>query len=183
MGYTHTVYRNNEKDHEKDHDQETWNKFVADCKLLYKNMPEFSSSAGGFYKDSPLLLNGCFKYKNATFNKNEVCFNGSGTTKREKSGKHWVDVLCDTPEHNDLGHETFSIYRKCKGDDGFCKTARKPYDLMVTACLLLYKYYFPTVTISTDGTEDDWSEAYKFIATIFGKGRALELKFQELEAS
>lgn len=146
-------------------------------------MPEHSLSAGVSYIDDPLLLNGCFKYKNATFNKNEVCFNGSGTTKREKSGKHWVDVLCDKPEHNNLGHETFNLTRKYVNESTFCKTARKPYDLMVTACLLLYKYYFPHVTIETDGTEDDWSEAYKFIASVFGKSRALELKFQELKVS
>jgi len=179
MGYTHSVSRNNEIDH----DQETWDKFIADCKTLYKNMPEYSSSAGGFYKDSPLLLNGCFKYKNAVFNKDMVWFNGSGTTKRERSGDHWIDALCDTPEHNDLGHETFFIFRKCKDSGGFCKTARKPYDLMVTACLLLYKYYFNSASISTDGTEDDWSEAYKFIASVFGKSRALELKFQDLKVS
>lgn len=179
MGYTHYWNRNNEKDH----DQETWNKFIADCKLLYKNMPDHTATAGGFSIDDPLLLNGCFRYKNATFNKNEVCFNGSGTTKREKNGKHWVDVLCDKPEHNDLGHETFHLSRKRANESTFCKTARKPYDLMVTACLLLYKYYFNCVTIDTDGTEDDWSEAYKFIASVFGKGRALELKFQELKVS
>lgn len=179
MGYTHNWNRNNEKDH----DQETWNKLVADCKLLYKNMPDHSLSAGGFYKDMPLLLNGCFTYKNAAFNKDIIRFNGSGTIKREKSGKHWRDVLCNTPEHNNLGHETFSLTRKYINESTFCKTARKPYDLMVTACLLLYKYYFNSVTIKTDGTEDDWSEAYKFIASVFGKSRALELKFQDLKVS
>jgi len=181
MGYTHSLDRNNKKDH----DQETWNMFIADCKKLYKNMPEHSLSAGGSFGDMPLLLNGCFKYKNAVFNKDMVYFNGSGTTERVRSGDHWVDALCDTPEHNNLGHETFSIYRKNYGENAcsFCKTARKPYDLMVTACLLLYKYYFNSASITTDGTEDDWSEAYKFIASVFGKSRALELKFQDLKVS
>lgn len=35
----------------------------------------------------------------------------------------------------DLGHETFRI-EKHRQDWDFCKTARKPYDLLVVACLI-----------------------------------------------
>ena len=47
----------------------------------------------------------------------------------------------------DDGHETFGISRKIDKDDWpFCKTARKPYDLAVTACLC----YLSTVTRRAD---------------------------------
>lgn len=40
---------------------------------------------------------------------------------------------------------------------GFCKTARKPYDVVVTACLAVLKYRLKNaVNISSDGSGEDW---------------------------
>ena len=177
MGYTHYWHKKNEG-----HDQEIWDKFIADCKELYKNVPEHSLSAGGHYADSPLLLNGCSRFKNATFNKNTVWFNGTAVKKRIKRDSYWENVIperASESEEYDLGHETFAIERTSK-TGGFCKTARKPYDLMVTACLLLYSYHFDDATVETDGEEEDWAEAYKFIAQVFGKRLGTEMKLSDL---
>lgn len=200
MGYTHYYQRVIGKDH----DQETWNKFVADCKYLYKHMPEHSKSAGDYYSDRPLMLNGCGGYEKPQFTKTRIYFNGTGTTKRitksttdTKTGKvttYWEDDETGLPDElKDLGHETFVILRKVRKQDdwrsdkkaifNFCKTACKPYDLMVTACLILYKYYFRNdVQISSDGNEEDWSEACKFIGVALphGKGVIVELKLSEI---
>lgn len=66
------------------------------------------------------------------------------------------------------GHETFLFqrkeeirdYQKAKGAKmafGFCKTARKPYDKYVVACLIIAKSIFgEDVVISSDGELDDW---------------------------
>jgi hypothetical protein len=180
MGYTHYTSRPIGKDHE----QETWDKFIADCKLLYKKMPEHSSSAGAYYSYKPLILNGCFRYKNPVFNKDRVHFNGASSTKRinepdSKRRVEWKDV--DIQEGNeDLGHETFCLRRtagkveKWQGNSNHlfscCKTARKPYDLMVTACLILYKYYFPYVEVHSDGDEEDWQQAWEFVACALPNG-------------
>jgi len=56
-----------------------------------------------------------------------------------------------------MGHETFSI--RSDGETGthrpgwaFCKTARKPYDLVVTACLLVLKAKMPLwIELDSDG--------------------------------
>jgi hypothetical protein len=46
----------------------------------------------------------------------------------------------------------------------FCKTNHKPYDLLVVATLVLYKYHFPEVGISSDGGNKVWKESYGLIA-------------------
>jgi hypothetical protein len=52
-------------------------------------------------------------------------------------------------------HETFYLDKDFSGFN-FCKTARKPYDAVVTACLIHLKdCYGDAVTIGSDG---DWSD-------------------------
>lgn len=62
------------------------------------------------------------------------------------------------------GHETFIIFRKrlpreswepYRGS-GFCKTARKPYDLAVTAILCYLSSVCETYEVSSDGDGTDW---------------------------
>jgi hypothetical protein len=46
----------------------------------------------------------------------------------------------------------------------FCKTARKPYDLAVTCCLLLFKDAFDDVIdVKTDGQDHDWEAARRVV--------------------
>ena len=66
----------------------------------------------------------------------------------------------------DKGHETFMFSRVTKVADylsnkkmsfSFCKTARKPYDKFVVACLIYAKIVFgKDVKISSDGDIKDW---------------------------
>jgi hypothetical protein len=57
--------------------------------------------------------------------------------------------------HGADSHETFSFTSDASGFN-FCKTAYKPYDAVVTACLIHMKdIYGDLVEISSDG---DWSE-------------------------
>lgn len=73
------------------------------------------------------------------------------------------------------GCETFIITRKKPHSErdeyfGFCKTARKPYDLAVCLTLIICKHFAPDeFTISTDGTwDEDWLEARKVFKKLFG---------------
>jgi len=86
-----------------------------------------------------------------------------------------VDIIChenDMPEtpptiKDDLirfngkgedGHETFMITPE-PSDFEFCKTARKPYDKYVVACLILAKFHFgDAIEISSDGDLEDWED-------------------------
>ncbi len=43
----------------------------------------------------------------------------------------------------------------------YCKTEHLPYDLAVQCCLVVFHHYFEgLIEISTDGSDDDWQEAF-----------------------
>lgn len=51
----------------------------------------------------------------------------------------------------------------------FCKTAQKPYDAAVTACLILLKQvYGDAVEVSSDGYWSEWQAGRDLYATVFG---------------
>lgn len=68
----------------------------------------------------------------------------------------------------EAGHETFMLdWTDPRGD--FCKTARKPYDLLVAATLLLARYYTAgqqAFSFSSDGESADFEEARRRIDQI-----------------
>ena len=52
-----------------------------------------------------------------------------------------------------------------------CKTARKPYDIMVQAVLIIAEYHFKDdIKVSSDGDTEDWMESYKLVSNVFGEG-------------
>ena len=76
------------------------------------------------------------------------------------------------------GHETFyieAIHDDCKQFDNknrvfaFCKTAYKPYDIAVCACLIIFKHWLPDMKVSSDGNISDWEPAIKAVRSVFGK--------------
>lgn len=75
----------------------------------------------------------------------------------------------------DDGHETFVLELQGSGGFTFCKTARKPYDLLVCACLIIYKHYSPdTMDLSSDGFNKDrpedqeWVDARQLVNDVLG---------------
>ena len=167
MGYS--VYH----ELKKEIPQETWAKIIKDCKKLYKKMPEYSNFSDE-YKNMPLLLNGCSCYRKPQFTMKHIYFNG-GSCSLENRKKAPLGYWIDDPDKG-LSHETFEICPKFqKHYDGklsgysFCKTARKPYDLMVKAVLLVCEHYLKDdIEISCDGDGEDWVEAAKFILNVLG---------------
>lgn len=90
------------------------------------------------------------------FNETEIWFNG------------------DASEH--LDHETFSIHWFRPTTSGkyndFCKTARKPYDLLVCFALLTFAEIFPEAfEFSSDGDMEDteWQQGVEYYETFTGK--------------
>lgn len=66
-------------------------------------------------------------------------------------------------------HEDLFI-RRDSDKWGFCKTARKPYDEIVCAVLLIYSHYVgPEVDLGSDGDLDDygWSKARDIVRRLF----------------
>jgi len=81
-----------------------------------------------------------------------------------------------------MSHETFYLPRVYEPQDwqrpdergryfDFCKTARKPYDLAVTASLIALQHHFPEVGVSTDGTGDDWTAGLALCRSVLGYGQ------------
>lgn len=68
----------------------------------------------------------------------------------------------------DNGHETFVVKRVYTGSE-FCKTARKPYDTLVCAALIILNTHAPEcIQVSSDGDADDWSLAYDLVQRYLG---------------
>ena len=75
------------------------------------------------------------------------------------------------------GHETFLFTRNCNEEFDFCKTARKPYDLLVQLCLLTIKEEAPFIKVTSDGEWinfndntycDGWQDALAKYKKLFG---------------
>lgn len=67
-------------------------------------------------------------------------------------------------------HETFAMPEHFgETDFEFCKTARKPYDVVVTACLATMKHYLGYgINVSSDGRRDDWWEGVTLANRVLG---------------
>lgn len=79
----------------------------------------------------------------------------------------------------DEAHEGFCVEREfdpegwtCWDEHGraieFCKTARKPYDLLVTAALIALKARFPEVEVRSDGDVQDWAAGRTLYERVIG---------------
>lgn len=68
----------------------------------------------------------------------------------------------------DEGHESFILPSSLRGFD-FCKTARKPYDVVVTAILLRAHHHAPAgIEVSSDGYWEEWGEGRELVRELFG---------------
>lgn len=64
-------------------------------------------------------------------------------------------------------HETFSIDIRTQEED-FCKTAEKPYDMAVTASLILAKKIFgDDIEIRSDGNWSDWESGQLLYESVY----------------
>lgn len=153
MGYTHYWYRPQEIEIQAMHDILTdFDKVLPSIKKAMAHCNEEDGGgtlAGGDGKGRPVMTH------------DEVCFNG-------RAGN---------------AHETFSFPRvmqlrrsdSMSQDEGrhfeFCKTAQKPYDIAVTAFLIIAKKHLgKKIKVSSDGNTVDWLEARSICQTALGYG-------------
>ena len=82
-------------------------------------------------------------------------------------------IIFNGENKDDMSHETFVMERQSEGraENGlifeFCKSARKPYDLMVKISMLRLKHHFPQTEISCDGGAEDWKQAKEIYKKAF----------------
>jgi hypothetical protein len=66
------------------------------------------------------------------------------------------------------GHETF-YFERAPERFTFCKTARKPYDRLVCAALIIAAKHAPdALTIKSDGEPDEWQPGRVLVAQVCG---------------
>ena len=141
MGYTH-YYTPKESTSKK------FEEFSTRCKKLYEALPEKSGTAGGYASDQKIEIRGGDGTGKPEFTKEKVWFNGNSK--------------------NGTDHETLGISSKDKNGWNFCKTQRKPYDLLVCA-VLIASHDLLGYEVTSDGDLDDWIPAMKFyLDTIYG---------------
>jgi len=72
------------------------------------------------------------------------------------------------------GHETFNISDEYSNNEDYwkfncCKTARKPYDTCVVACLIIFKHHLgDDIKIMSDGNPEDWNKGLKLVQDVLG---------------
>lgn len=126
---------------------EQWDTLLDEAKQLLEALPANTDTAGGYCSDDPLEIKGGLGTGKPKFTKKQIWFNGD--------------------EERGLDHETFLI-KPNKNEWNFCKTARKPYDLLVCA-ILIATYNVLEYDVSSDGGLEDWKPAINFyLDTIYG---------------
>jgi len=102
------------------------------------------------------------------FNETEIWFNGDASQglNHETFNIHW----CRRPIYKDTWRD-------------FCKTNRKPYDLLVCFTLLTFAEIFPEAfSFSSDGTMEDveWQQAVEYYETFTGKTAKIPQNMREV---
>jgi len=100
-------------------------------------------------QNEPIIICGGMGEGKPEFSKKQIDFNGDGD--------------------QNLDHETFRIDFKPTGFS-FCKTDRKPYDMLVCLCLISLRNNIPGFSYSSDGDLEDWKPAYEFYEKHIGSG-------------
>lgn len=133
-------------------------KDVKEIEKFFKHTPVKSQNAGGGYNEHLVTLHdGWGKRKGIHYIIEEI------------AGKQKVvEFMLNGTDKGDLGHETFNLkLGKQEELSGFCKTARKPYDLAVTMILISAKYFAPDTEIGSDGNIEDWEHGIELWKQIF----------------
>jgi hypothetical protein len=152
MGYTHYWTFDRSK-MTQDELKIAFKKAVDEIVNLKNNLPKEIVIKGGQGDGEPI------------FSEEEIWFNGDFESESEHET---FRVTLEQPKiciHHDA-NPLKSIYRN--QNFKFCKTARKPYDLLVCASLIALNKYMPEAfTYSSDGGEEDWKKPKEFYQQFF----------------
>lgn len=177
MGYTHYHPQR------RSATAEEWALIVRDFGALLARVPEYAYATRGIHRGRPLEIVGPMGAKGSApvITADRIAFNGGGEP-------------YDAEGESELSHETMELERARKHDEWddksrdpfrFCKTARKPYDLVVCALLIVANHHAgerlewddgalePRVvpgawSVRSDGDARDWQPALEFVASVLG---------------
>ena len=159
MGYSHYFPQ------QKECPLDQWAAFKADVLRLYDQRPDTFESAGSTAVERLTLCDGSGEIE---LTKSTQLFR----TFTEAEGET-LFFNGDDREGRGEAYETMMLTQHYTPEFSFCKTARRPYDWFVVACLLLAAHRCPGVwRIGTDGTPEDWLPVAQWLeANHFGNGQ------------
>jgi len=152
------------------HNTNKWISFVQDAKTLRKEL------------DIP--VDGGLWNKNAVFSNIQIRFNGThGANKYKLNPKDKIYLFADTRKNtrwcffdkepgqsSQFAADDFILKRSCYFSTHYrCYTGKQPYTLLVESILVLYKFYFPDVTI----TLPQYEQGVEKVASILSKKKAM----------
>ena len=144
MGYTHYYSRHSDKSNSA----EAYTRFREGAERIIVEAHATGITIGDGFGERP----GYWENTDS-----RVAFNGVGDDAHETFG--W-DQICGMQPDWRKGEAMYF---------DFCKTAQKPYDAVVTACLLwLAECYGDAVEISSDGYWNEWQAGRDLFRTVFG---------------
>lgn len=147
MGYTHYWFRTETTRTTTRRDKALFDAFSWDASLIVRYSTGQGIVIGDYSGDTD---------SESTWNENYFSFNGVG----ENSYESFVWTAYATREQLSESKKG-SIFESCK-------TGRRPYDSVVTAILLrALDYYTGTLTITSDGSHDDWQNGRDLYKNVF----------------
>lgn len=188
MGYTHYYYLK-----QREIPQEIFTAMMEDCKRACTvseiPMAGWDGSGEPEFTSEQLAFNGVEKCGHAKRNLGITWpspeAKGGMSAAAKPTGSWFAGASLDTRTcGGDCSHEPFRIARKSTGhvtEKGevfsCCKTAYKPYDILVTACMIIAKHHLGDgIRLSSDGDERDWEDGRKLCQFALGYGEDFRLE-------
>ncbi len=135
----------------------------------YTHYWEFKSNKKlGFKKQEEIFQRAISKCVDLVKAYSEIDGGLSGYTAHAKKGVYGGLKVNGSMQN---AHEDFIIRSHFIENIGmsFCKTARKPYDDVVTACLIILKHYLKdSIIISSDGEREDFDAGVNLVHGLLG---------------
>lgn len=158
MGYTHYFYQH------RDFTTDEWQELTRATRLAIANLPEKFETAECEYIERPVIC-GSEGEGEPLITGYKIWFNGDA-----RYGLDHETMALDRLVEDALYESNGYTNRQADGSIfNFCKTARKPYDFLVCAVLLMAQEIAPgCLVVSSDGDieGEDWQPAREFVRSL-----------------
>ena len=136
-----------------------WRRFQDELTSVFDRLPPYSLSSRGEYKEEPIRIADGFGQQRYTHG-DDLFVDAAASPGRGQA------LIFNGLMSTDMDHDGFHLTRLASDQTkAFCTTARKPYDFLVIASLILINERAPgAFEIESDGDLMDWSPVGSWLA-------------------